>query len=416
MSNKFDEILEKELIPAMGCTEPIAIAYAGAKAREVLGDMPDKLIVKCSGNIIKNVKGVVVPSTTNMRGIDTSAIIGVLAGNAQNKLEVLKDIPKACIEEMLSLKAKGYCTVELAEGVENLYIDFIAQSGKNFSEVVISGGHTNIVKIVKNGETLFEQTEKENSEEENEKFTLREIYDYATTGDISEIIPVLKTQIEYNEQIAEEGLNNSYGANVGKTLMKHNGNDVSTRAKAAASAASDARMAGCELPVVINSGSGNQGITVSVPVIEYAKELKSNEEELYRALVLSNLVAILIKRGIGKLSAYCGVVGAACGAGAGIGYLHGDSYETISWSVTNTLGNVSGIICDGAKASCAAKIASSLDAAIMGRNMALDGEHFMAGEGIIEEDANDTISNIWRLGKEGMKETDIEILKMMIED
>lgn len=416
MSNTFVKILEKELVPAMGCTEPIAIAYAGAKVREIMGKIPEKITVKCSGNIIKNVKGVVVPSTDNMRGIDTSAIIGVLAGNAENKLEVLKDVPKESIEEMVDLREQGYCTVELVEGVENLYIDLIGYHGEETTEVIISDGHTNIIKIVKNGEILFEKDAETKEAETTEGMSLKKIYEFAVNGDIEELKPLLDQQIRYNTEIAKEGLENSYGANVGKTILMQNNTDISFIAKASASAGSDARMAGCELPVVINSGSGNQGITVSVPVIAYAKHLGSSDDELYRALVLSNLVAIHIKRGIGKLSAYCGVVGAACGAGVGISFLHGDSYDVISEIVTNTLGNVSGIICDGAKSSCAAKIASSLDAAILARNMAIAGNSFQDGEGIVKEDADETIKNIWRLGKDGMKETDIEILNMMISE
>lgn len=398
----------------MGCTEPIAIAYAGAKTRQILNKTPDWISVKCSGNIIKNVKGVVVPSTPNMRGIEASAILGILAGNADRKLEVLKDIDKKSINKMIELKNSGYCKVELVEGVDTLYIDLLAFAGDDSAEVIISNSHTNIVKIVKNGEVIFEKQVEDEKREDVKNISLSSIYDYAQNGDIEKLKPLLDLQIKYNVSIAEEGLSKPYGANVGKTVLKQGRHDISVIARAFASAGSDARMAGCEMPVVINSGSGNQGITVSVPVIEYAEYLSVSKEKLYRALILSNLVAIYIKMGIGKLSAYCGVVGAACGAGAGIGFLHDDSFEIISETISNTLGNVSGIICDGAKSSCAAKIASSLDAAIMARNLAIDGNVFQDGEGIIRGDTEDTIKNIWKLGKDGMKETDIEILNMMI--
>ncbi len=416
MKNAYIRILETELMPAMGCTEPIAIAYAGAVARKVLGNVPEKVLVRCSGNIIKNVKGVIVPSTKDMRGIETSALLGVLWGNPDDKLEVLKGITEEQVATMVQYLEKGICSVELAAGVENLYIDMIVSDGAHCAEVVISQWHTNIVKVARDGQSILEsESESFHDFEEEEKIMdLKGIYDFAREGDIAELIPYIDRQIQYNKAISEEGIKNQYGANVGKSILKHRHHEIREVAKAYAAAGSDARMAGCELPVVINSGSGNQGITVSVPVVKYAEYLGVSDEKLYRALILSNLVAIHIKRGIGKLSAFCGVVGAACGAGAGIGFLYDDSFDVISNSVINTLGNVSGIVCDGAKASCAAKIASALDASIMARELAIDGSRFQDGEGLVEESAEETIENIWRLGKEGMKNTDTEILNMMI--
>lgn len=416
MKNAYIRILETELMPAMGCTEPIAIAYAGAVARKVLGNVPEKVLVRCSGNIIKNVKGVIVPSTKDMRGIETSALLGVLWGNPDDKLEVLKGITEEQVATMVQYLEKGICSVELAAGVENLYIDMIVSDGAHCAEVVISQWHTNIVKVARDGQSILEsESESFHDFEEEEKIMdLKGIYDFAREGDIAELIPYIDRQIQYNKAISEEGIKNQYGANVGKSILKHRHHEIREVAKAYAAAGSDARMAGCELPVVINSGSGNQGITVSVPVVKYAEYLDVSNEKLYRALILSNLVAIHIKRGIGKLSAFCGVVGAACGAGAGIGFLYDDSFDVISNSVINTLGNVSGIVCDGAKASCAAKIASALDASIMARELAIDGSRFQDGEGLVEESAEETIENIWRLGKEGMKNTDTEILNMMI--
>lgn len=417
MYQEFIDRLKKELVPAMGCTEPIAIAYAGAVARRELREFPDTITVRCSGNIIKNVKGVVVPTTGDMKGIETSAVLGALAGNADDKLEVLSGVKPDHIDQTKELLIKGICRVELAEGVENLYIEFIAVKGKDNVRVIIADTHTNIVLIEKNGETCFET--KKAAEEiqkaiEEDQFTVRSIYDFANAVKVEDVKEILDRQIQMNMRIAVEGIENRYGANVGKSLIKHYGEDIKVLAKAYAAAGSDARMSGCEMPVVINSGSGNQGITVSVPVIVYAKHLSVSDEMLCRALVISNLLAIHLKTGIGKLSAYCGAVSAACGCGAAISYLYGAPYEIIANTLTNILANVSGIVCDGAKPSCAAKIASSVDAAILGHSMAMDGMTFGEGEGLVKKDIEETIHSIWRLGKEGMKDTDVEILNIMI--
>jgi len=417
MYNEFVEALKRELVPAMGCTEPIAIAYAGAVARRELGAVPQHITVRCSGNIIKNVKGVVVPTTGDMKGIETSAVLGSLAGDADKNLEVLNGVRPEDIEKTKELLAQGICRVELAEGVENLYIELIASAGEDRVTVVIADTHTNIVKIEKNGVVCFET--KKAAEEiqkviNENQFTVRSIYEFANTVNIEDVKDVLDRQISMNMRIATEGMEHLYGANVGKSLVKHYGEDIKILAKAYAAAGSDARMSGCEMPVVINSGSGNQGITVSVPVVVYAKYLDVSDEKLYRALTLSNLLSIHLKMGIGKLSAYCGAVSAACGCGAAISYLYGAPFEVIADTITNILGNVSGIVCDGAKPSCAAKIASSVDAAILGHSMAMDGMTFGDGEGLVKKDIEETIQSIWRLGKEGMKDTDVEILNIMI--
>lgn len=416
MFENFIDILKEELVPALGCTEPIAIAYAAAKARETLGEFPENIIVECSGNIIKNVKGVTVPTTNNLKGIDISAILGVVGGNASKKLEVLTDVKNEDIEKTKELAELGICEVKHVKNVESLYINVVLKGKEHTASVAISNGHTNIVKIMKDGILLLDNNETSIQECKIDKsnLTIENIYEFANTVDISVLKDVLDKQIECNTKISTEGLKNKYGANVGESLLKHYGEDVKVLAKAYAAAGSDARMSGCALPVVINSGSGNQGITVSIPVIVYAKHLNASDEKLYRALILSNLIAIHQKKGLGKLSAFCGAVSAACGAGAGIAYIHGASFEVITKTITNTIGNVSGIVCDGAKPSCAAKIASSVDAAIMGYHMAIDGYTFENGEGLIKENIEETIESICKMGKDGMKETDVEIINLMI--
>lgn len=416
MYNKLLNILKRELIPALGCTEPIAIAYASAKAREVLGSMPEKIIVNCSGNIIKNVKGVIVPATKNMKGIETSAILGAVAGRPSKELEVLEDVCDEDIERTKELLEQGICKVELEEGVDNLYIQVIAQKAGEQATVTIVDNHTNITSIEKNGEIIFESNSADGKRDDYtvDDLSVNSIYNFANTVKIEDVKETLDRQISYNTLIANEGLTHKYGANVGESLIRNYGDDIKILAKAYAAAGSDARMSGCTMPVIINSGSGNQGITVSVPVIVYAKYLGSSDEKLYRALVLSNLIAIYQKKRIGKLSAYCGAVSAACGCGAGISYLHDAPFDVITKTITNVLGNVSGIVCDGAKPSCAAKIASSVDAAIMAHYMAMDGSTFSSGEGLVKSDIEETIKSICKMGRDGMKSTDVEILNIMI--
>lgn len=412
-------ILKEELVPAMGCTEPIAIAYAAAVARETLGSMPKSVRISASGNIIKNVKSVVVPNTGGLRGIAAAAAAGIVAGEAEKKLEVLAEITKEEIEEISDyLKEVSFQLTASQSGcIFDIYIE--VQDGEHSAEVQIQGQHTNIVQIRKNGETLFG---KEYSEEENcagtekELLTVERIIQFADEVKISDVEETITRQIEYNTAIAQEGLKGNWGANIGKILLQSYGNSVQNRAKAMAAAGSDARMNGCELPVIINAGSGNQGMTCSLPVLEYGKELNSGEEKVYRALALSNLIAIHQKTGIGRLSAYCGAVSAGAAAGAGIAYLCGGGYEEVIHTVVNALAIVSGMVCDGAKASCAAKIAASVDAGILGYNMYLRGQQFYAGDGIVTKGVEATIHNIGRLGKEGMKETNEEIIKMMIEE
>ncbi|MBN2618445.1 MAG: serine dehydratase subunit alpha family protein, partial [Spirochaetales bacterium] len=419
--DKYLRILRVELVPALGCTEPISIAYAAAKAREVLGVEPDRIIAECSRNVIKNVMGVIVPTTHNMRGIETSAILGAVAGRSDLVLEVLHDVTEKDIERTKELLLKKICKVEMLTGGENLRIIMKLYSGDNEVIVEILDNHSNIVRIEKNGETLFEANiedinNSDFSHYEDKDMSINEIYEFATTVDLELIKPIILPQIKNNCRIAKEGLTNQYGANVGKVLIDSFGTDVKILAKAYAAAGSDARMSGSVLPVTICSGSGNQGMTTSLPVIKYAEYLKVSKEKLYRALALSNLIAIRQKIMIGKLSAYCGAVSAACGSGAAITYLHDAPLNVIEKTITNTIANVSGILCDGAKPSCAAKIASAVDAAIMGHLMAMKNMSFESGEGLVKDSIDKTIETFGAIGREGMRFTDIKILDLMIHD
>ena len=423
-------ILQEELIPAMGCTEPIAIAYAAAKAREVLEAMPDRVEIGVSNNIIKNVKSVVVPNTDGLKGIEAAAAAGIVAGQADKALEVISSVTS---EQKAGMHRFLESTPIQVEAVDNGQIfDILVRltAGEKTAFVRIAQYHTNIVHIEKDGQVLLDIPVEESGTacghegsaptEEGlagrDLLTIADILDFADSCELDDIRPVLDTQIQYNTQISEEGLLGDYGANIGSTMLKFYGDDVRNRAIAKAAAGSDARMSGCELPVVINSGSGNQGITVSVPVIEYAKALAVPKDRLYRALAVSNLIAIHEKSGIGRLSAYCGAVSAGCAAGCGIAYLQGADYEAIAHTLVNSLAIVSGIICDGAKPSCAAKIASSVEAGIMGYHMYLNGQQFRAGDGIVTKGVENTIRNVSQLGREGMRETDKEIVKIMLQD
>lgn len=418
MKDLYIQVLEEELVPALGCTEPIAIAYAAARAREVLGQMPESMVIECSGNVIKNVKGVTVPMTPGMKGIETSAVLGAVGGDPARRLEVLTAVTDQHIQKTKELLKENICQVVLAEGVEGLYIKIRAYAGQEEASVTISESHTNITEIRKNKEILArdDESHKPGTTKTDRGFlSIQGIYDYISQVEPATLRPILEPQIRLNREIAEEGLAASYGANVGKTLMELYGEEAGNKAKAYAASGSDARMSGCSKPVVINSGSGNQGLTASLPVIIFAEALKVPEDELYRALAFSNLVAIHLKTGIGKLSAFCGAVSASCGAAAAIAYLHQAPFSVIAGAITNTLANTSGIVCDGAKASCAAKIASSVDAAILSFRLAEKDRCFEAGDGLIKEDVEETIKSICRMAKEGMKSTDVEILKIMIE-
>ena len=420
--NIYVTILESELVPALGCTEPIALAYAAAKAKEVLGKMPDHITMRCSGNIIKNVKGVKVPNSGGMKGVEAAAVLGITGGDPSQALEVLEHVTDREIDEAEKLLKAGFCDCVLKDDVANLYIEAYAvckKTEKSEALVVIEDEHTNITHIEKDGQVLFHKEKKEYCQEREKTpdkslLNLEDIITFANEVQITDVEKVLGRQIKYNTRIAEEGLRNPWGAQVGRVVLEEFGEDVKWRAVAKASAGSDARMSGCALPVIINSGSGNQGMTCSLPVIEFGKELKKSKEEIYRALCVSNLVALNQKKYIGSLSAYCGAVCAAAGAGAGITYLCGGTLEQIENTVVNTIADAGGIVCDGAKPSCAAKISTALQAAILSHKMAMRGLTFARGEGLVMDCPEDTIKAVGYVGRAGMKQTDVEILNLMI--
>lgn len=410
-------VLKEELIPAMGCTEPIAIAYAGAIAREHLGCLPERVEIEVSGNIIKNVKSVIVPNTGGLRGIEVAAAAGIVAGDAAKELKVISEVSTEAVAVIHKFLESTPITVNFSDSKKIFDIMITVYGNGHSTYVRICEFHTNIVEIREDDKYVLQ---KDIAVEDSLGFTdrgfmnVQEIIEFADTARIEDVKDILDLQIECNVNISEEGLAGDYGANIGKVLLKTYGtDDVKIRAKAKAAAGSDARMNGCEMPVVINSGSGNQGITASIPVIEYAKELGVSDEKRYRALLVSNLITIHLKSGIGRLSAYCGAVSAGCASGAGIAYLYGGGVDEVSHTIVNSLAITSGIICDGAKASCAAKIATAIDAGILGYHMYKEGQQFYGGDGIVSKGVENTIKNVGQLAKEGMATTDQEILKIM---
>ena len=413
--SQYTAILRSELFAAQGCTEPIAVAYAAAKAREVLGVFPERLLLCCSGNVVKNVIGVTIPHSGGRRGLDVAAALGALAGDASRVLEVLDHVTDAQIAQIDPLLAGGFCRCTLAENVEKLYISVTAVCGEDSASVEIRLHHTNVTRIVRNGEVFLDTSVCSPVDIDRSCLDLHDIIRYAEEEEPATLQSLLRDQIEKNSAISAEGLSRAYGAQVGRCLLRSAPDDTCTRICAAAAAASDARMGGCAMPVVINSGSGNQGIAVSVPVIEYARQYRIPDERLYRALAISNLVSLSVKRYIGALSAFCGVVCAASGAGAAITWLRGGNESQIAMTVANTLGTISGMVCDGAKPSCAAKIAAAVRVALMADEMSRHGCGFQPGEGIISANIEETIRRIGILGKEGMRETDNVILRMMLD-
>lgn len=412
------KILHKELVPAMGCTEPIAIAYAAAIARDILADEVKEITVQASGNIIKNVKSVVVPNTGGRKGIKAAAAIGYVAGNAKADLEVIANVSDEQLNQLDVFLKEIPILVEHVDSDSSLDITIAAKGCQHTCKVRIAREHCNVVLTERDGKCLYQngcQIIMEHDECYDE-LSMLGIYDFAEHVDIEDVKDVLDRQIRCNMAIAQEGLRQSYGASISSILLSTYGNNLQTRAKAMAAAGSDARMSGCELPVIILSGSGNQGLTASIPVIVYARELNISNEQLYRALLISNLMTVHQKLQIGRLSAYCGVVAAGAGAGAGIAYLLGCTYEQICAVFTNALAIPSGMICDGAKPSCAAKIATAVDAGIMGTQMVIRGKSFHSGEGIVCQNVEATIANVGRLASRGMKDTDEEIIQMMIEN
>ena len=417
--NAYIKILEEELAPAMGCTEPIAIAYGAAKAREVLGALPDEIVVEASGNIIKNVKSVVVPNTGGLHGIEAAAAAGAVAGKPELLLEVISQVTPGQQEEMRAYLKEHPVRVEFLDGELVFDIRITLKKGADTAVVRIANYHTNIVHIERNGQVLLDlpvEADDESGLTDRSLLTMADIYDFAQTVDVGDVKELLDRQIQCNMAISQEGLTHSYGANIGQVIRDTSRpDDPIARAKAAAAAGSDARMGGCEMPVIINSGSGNQGMTASVPVIVYAQGTGASQEKLYRALALSNLITIHQKTRIGRLSAYCGAVSAGAAAGAGIAYLDGGGYEEIIHTVVNALAIVSGMICDGAKASCAGKIAAAIDAGVLGYRMYQQGQQFYGGDGILSHGVEKTLDNVGRLGKIGMRSTDKEILQIMLQ-
>ena len=412
------QILREELIPAMGCTEPIAMAYAAAKAREVLGALPEKIDIVISGNIIKNVKSVIVPNTGGLKGITAAIAAGAAVGNADRQLEVLADVKEDEIYKIAQLMESCAMTVMKSESDKLLDIDLHMYRGLDNVRLRITDFHTNIVLIEKNGEVLLRKDSSSDDGGETDRGVLnvRDIIEFAESVDIEDVRDLLEKQIEYNCAISEEGLHGEYGASVGKTLLETRGEDVRVRARAQAAAGSDARMSGCEMPVVIVSGSGNQGMTASLPVIVYARDMGASHERLLRALVVSNLITIHQKTPIGRLSAFCGAISAGCGAAAGVAWLTDGTYEAVSATITNTLGMISGTVCDGAKPSCATKIASAVEAGLLGFDLYEKGKGLHGGDGILKDNVEKTIESVGQLAREGMRETDTEILDIMLED
>lgn len=411
-------VLNEELLPAMGCTEPIAVAYAAALAKNALGKLPQRVEITVSGNILKNVKSVIVPGTGGLKGVISAAAAGIVAGKHEKKLEVLSELTPADVEDIKTYISRAQFSVKPAENGCVFDIGIRLYEGENSAFVRIEGHHTNVVEISRNDEKiLLKQNADENADDgltDRSFLSVKSIIDFCNSVELSDIEEIIGRQIEYNCAIADEGLKGDYGARVGKILLDSFGGGVHNMARAYAAAGSDARMNGCSLPVVIVSGSGNQGMTASLPVVVYAKNMNAPKEKLLRAVALSDLITVHLKTGIGRLSAYCGAVSAGAGAGAGIAYLNGGGLEEIAHTVVNALAITSGLICDGAKSSCAAKIASAVDAGILGYEMFCRGSQFYGGDGILKKGVEGTIENVSDLARVGMKGTDEEIIKIML--
>jgi len=410
-------LLHKELVPAMGCTEPISVAYAAAVAAKELSCLPEKVQIFVSSNIIKNVKSVIVPNTGGLHGLEAAAAAGIIAGQPDKKLLVISQVTQEERQKIARYLHQAEFAVQEAQEGELFDIHIILNAGNQQASCRIAGSHTNVVEVSKNGAVVYHrELEKARVEDSAEKklLTVERIVEFADTVLLEDVLPVLQRQVQCNMAIAREGLEHPYGSSIGRVLLAARGHDTLNRAKAYAAAASDARMGGCDLPVVINSGSGNQGITTSIPVVIYADALEVSEEQMYRALTLANLITLHLKSGIGPLSAYCGAISAGCGAAAGITYLYGGGYKEVAHTVVNALAINSGVICDGAKASCAAKIASAVEAGVLGMEMYRNGSQFLGGDGIVSKGVENTIRNVSRIASQGMRKTDDEIIKIML--
>ena len=416
ITDAYIAILKEELQLATGCTEPIAIAYCASRLRDILGAMPERVDAEVSGNILKNVKSVVVPNTGGLKGIKAAVAVGIVAGETDRILQVISSVPAEKHADIKAYLDTVSIDISCPDTPRMLDIRLTGYAGADKAVVHIANNHSNIIYEEKNGDILLQKPLVESAEDnlqDKSVLNIEDIVEFANTVDVSRVAETLDRQINCNSAIAEEGLRGNWGANIGSVLLKEYGNDIKTEAKAYAAAGSDARMSGCEMPVTIVSGSGNQGITASMPVVRYAKHLGATQEQLYRALLISDLITIHQKTGIGRLSAYCGAISAGCGAGAGIAYLHGADAKVIAQTVVNAVAILSGTICDGAKPSCAAKIASAVEAGILGYKMCMNDQQFNGGDGIVGEGVEETIVNVGRLASEGMRQTDKTILKIM---
>ena len=418
IKQSFLDILEEELIPAMGCTEPIALAYAAAKATQVLGVLPEQIVAHCSGNMIKNVRCVRIPNSGGMTGVEAACALGALCGDADRHMEVLEAVTNEGRRLTAAFLLQGRCRVEYLESPIPLHFVLELVNGEHRVTLEVRHSHTNIYRIEKDGQVLLknEEQQEEPNTADRGHLSVENIYEFAETVELEKILPFVQKQIDCNMAIAQEGMKGGYGLAIGKAILDTYADGVITKIRAYAAAASEARMEGCDLPVIITSGSGNQGIASTVPVIVYAREKGFPEERMYRAMIFSSLLTVYQKEFIGKLSAFCGAVSASCAAGAAITYLIGGTVEQIEDTIDNTMANIPGIICDGAKASCAAKIASALDAAMLAHALAMQGKAYAANTGILQSDTGETISCVGYIGKVGMKQTDSEIVKMMIGD
>jgi len=419
MHEKFFDILKEELVPAKGCTEPISIAYAAAKARDILGQMPESITISASGNLIKNIRCVTVPNTGDLVGIEASAISGMVAGDASLDLEVISTITENDLKTIHQYLLKKMVKVTLMDTPFNLHFTLKAKTNDHFVLIEIKNLHTNIIRIIKDDQIIFEKEDKENAyfgvETDRSFLTIERIIDFGETADIKGLKKALDRQIKDNMAIANKGIHSDFGVRIGKTILKYD-QTIFGKIKAYTAAASEARMSGCSLPVITNSGSGNQGIASSVPVIMYAKHLKIDEEKMLRALTISNLLTIYQKGFIGRLSAFCGAISATVSSGATLTYLEGGSIDQIRMTITNALANVSGVVCDGAKPSCASKIATGLDASFLGHHLAMENQQYNPLSGIIKESADHTISAVGKMASQGMKDTDKVILSLMLEN
>lgn len=418
-NDKIFAILKEELVPAKGCTEPIAIAFASAKAREVLGEMPEKIVVSASGNLIKNIRCVTVPNTGNLVGIEASAIVGMVGGDSDLDLEVISNISEQDLEQIHQYLLKKIVRVTLLDTNLNLHFTLTAKSKNHEVMIEIKNLHTNIVKILKDQQTIYEKQVEDNEffgvETDRSFLTIERIINFAESANIDDLDQLLKRQINDNMAIAQKGIEGHFGVQIGRTILKHD-RSIYGKMKAYTAAASEARMSGCSMPVITNSGSGNQGIASSVPVIIYAEHKKVPKDKMLRALVLSNLLTIYQKSYIGRLSAFCGAISAAVSAGATITYLEGGSIEQIKMTISNALANVSGVVCDGAKPSCASKIVTGLEASFLGHHIAMENRQYNALSGILKDSADHTITAVGKMASEGMKDTDRVILALMLDN